>query len=144
MNSFAASKCIVCQDNYGSKERKGMCTVCFKNSNFTTEKKDNYDDFVENKNEEIIKKEEKSIKKEENTIINKVEEKVSDKPKQSNIFNCHKCNKMVGYTGFKCQCGYIFCGTHRHFTEHNCEFDFKAHDKEKLLKKNPVAERKVK
>ncbi|KAK0597673.1 hypothetical protein LWI29_027448 [Acer saccharum] len=26
---------------------------------------------------------------------------------------CKNCNKKVGLTGFKCRCGYLFCGMHR-------------------------------
>ena len=45
---------------------------------------------------------------------------------------------MVGYNGFKCKCEYIFCGAHRHFSDHSCDFDYKSYDRIKLATKNPM------
>lgn len=37
-----------------------------------------------------------------------------------------------------CSCGYVYCSTHRHATEHACTFDYKAMDRERLAKANPT------
>ena len=147
MNSFTKTTCVQCKVYYGSEERMGMCSVCFK----------------ENKNKEAVKTEtnqvqptliipateisvnpvSEDVKMEEPTVEEKVLEKVEEKvevpvtkPVQTNMHACWICNKKVGYLGFKCKCEYIFCGSHRHFSDHNCEFDHKSYDREKLVKKS--------
>ncbi|KAK4770652.1 hypothetical protein SAY87_031184 [Trapa incisa] len=57
------------------------------------------------------------------------------KPKAVN--RCSKCNKKVGLTGFKCRCGNIFCGTHRHPETHECTFDYKEAGKDVISRANP-------
>lgn len=47
---------------------------------------------------------------------------------------CAVCNKKVGLTGIECRCDMIFCGMHRYPDQHDCKFDFKAHDRENLKK----------
>ena len=61
-----------------------------------------------------------------------------ERPVQKNPGRCWKCNKKVGLTGFKCKCGYVFCGTHRYAGEHNCDFDYKTTGREAIAKANPV------
>ena len=56
---------------------------------------------------------------------------------QSNHRKCWNCNKKVGYTGFKCKCGYTFCGAHRYYNTHNCTYDHKGQDIAKLRSLNP-------
>jgi len=64
--------------------------------------------------------------------------KISLKPKQEKQDQCWKCEKKVGYLGFNCRCGYTFCNIHRHFAEHNCEYDYKSFEREKLRRENPL------
>jgi hypothetical protein len=75
------------------------------------------------------------IKSEEITPVLKEEEVKSDKPVQKSKFHCFSCETKVGYLGFLCKCEYIFCGKHRHFSEHSCTFDFRAYDRQKLAAK---------
>ncbi|KAG2331899.1 hypothetical protein Bca52824_003079 [Brassica carinata] len=51
---------------------------------------------------------------------------------------CLTCRRRVGITGFRCRCGYVFCGTHRYAEQHECTFDFKRVGKEKIAKANPI------
>ncbi|CAN8247126.1 unnamed protein product [Cochlearia groenlandica] len=51
---------------------------------------------------------------------------------------CLTCRKRVGITGFRCRCGFVFCGTHRYAEQHECSFDFKRIGKEKIAKANPI------
>jgi len=91
------------------------------------------------KNNEIVVVEKKNV-------IEKVEEKKEEKtlPKQERKDACWKCEKKVGYLGFTCRCTYVFCNQHRHFSDHNCTFDYKTLERERLLKENPmVAAKKV-
>ncbi len=123
--------CIKCHKFFGSKD--GMCSVCYKEEY----KKMSFDDTkIENK--DVIQ---------EGTEKN---EQIPEKPVQvisffyiqSNKFNCWKCDKKVGYLGFKCKCNYIFCGPHRHFADHDCDYDFKKADREKFLNHDYTVENK--
>lgn len=53
---------------------------------------------------------------------------------------CQKCRKKVGLTGFKCKCGLLFCGQHRYAEAHDCGFDYKTTQREKLAAANPVVQ----
>ena len=57
---------------------------------------------------------------------------------QKNRKRCWCCQKKVGLLGFECRCGYVFCSLHRHADQHECDFDYKAFDRENLSKANPV------
>ena len=47
----------------------------------------------------------------------------SDQPKEKN--RCNSCNRKVGLLGFKCRCGDLFCGKHRHPEDHTCKINYK-------------------
>lgn len=51
---------------------------------------------------------------------------------------CLTCRRRVGITGFRCRCGFVFCGTHRYAELHECSFDFKRIGKDKIAKANPI------
>ncbi|KAL6842453.1 hypothetical protein ACP4OV_027688 [Aristida adscensionis] len=51
---------------------------------------------------------------------------------------CASCNKRVGLLGFPCRCGGTFCSLHRYAEKHACSFDYKAADREKIAKNNPL------
>ena len=51
---------------------------------------------------------------------------------------CKSCNKKVGVTGFKCQCGDLFCGKHRYPEEHSCTVDYKQIGRQLIQKQNPL------
>lgn len=53
---------------------------------------------------------------------------------------CNKCRKKVGLTGFKCKCGLLFCGQHRYAEAHDCGFDYKTSQREKLAAANPLVQ----
>jgi len=103
---FEKVKCKVCKENFGAESRGWLCSVCFK-------KKQNEDDLNKVLNE--TKKDE--VKKEDEVNPNF--------PPQTNTMNCWKCEKKVGHLGFKCDCGYTYCKSHRHFSDHDCPYDFK-------------------
>ena len=137
MNSFTKVLCVQCKVYYGSEDRMGMCSVCFKDRGVTS--------ISDVAPKEKVQDQE-SVKISE-TLTNKAEEDVKmeevpiqTRPVQTNIHACWICNKKVGYLGFKCKCDYIFCGSHRHFSDHNCDFDYKNYDREKLVKKSGFAD----
>eukprot|EP00189_Rhodosorus_marinus_P007786 CAMPEP_0184751642 /NCGR_PEP_ID=MMETSP0315-20130426/43147_1 /TAXON_ID=101924 /ORGANISM="Rhodosorus marinus, Strain UTEX LB 2760" /LENGTH=176 /DNA_ID=CAMNT_0027230917 /DNA_START=707 /DNA_END=1237 /DNA_ORIENTATION=- len=51
---------------------------------------------------------------------------------------CFTCRRRIGLTTFKCRCGYYYCANHRHAELHNCQFDYKAMNKDLLRKLNPI------
>lgn len=57
---------------------------------------------------------------------------------QKNTGRCFSCRKKVGLTGFKCHCGYVFCGEHRYSDAHDCDFDYQEDGRRQLTKANPV------
>lgn len=75
------------------------------------------------------------------TAADLLAEKAGGQPKrkiQKNKGRCFSCRKKVGLTGFKCKCGYIYCGEHRYSDKHNCDFDYLSNAREQLAKANPV------
>lgn len=50
---------------------------------------------------------------------------------------CLECNKFIGFTGIKCQCGYVFCGQHRYPEKHQCEVDFDARARDRYFENRP-------
>jgi hypothetical protein len=67
-----------------------------------------------------------TLEHEQNIIVNK---------KTTNN-TCQTCKKKIGLldTTLKCKCGGVFCTTHRHFTKHSCDYDYKNGEKIKLVK----------
>lgn len=61
-------------------------------------------------------------------------------PPACNPSRCTECRKKVGLTGFKCKCGFVFCGQHRYAEAHNCAFDYKSTERAKLAENNPVVQ----
>lgn len=51
---------------------------------------------------------------------------------------CEQCRKKLGVLEYKCKCGKIFCITHLHAEEHNCNYNYKEEGKELLKKMNDV------
>lgn len=133
MNSTAQILCTQCKKFFGSEITKGYCSVCFKQ---VGGKQDIQMDLE--KKEEIRSNPTEEKKEDTKTDIQ------NTKPVQIAKDQCWKCQKKVGYLGFTCRCKYVFCGAHRHFTEHNCDFDYKGMERERLVKENPlVAAKKV-
>lgn len=60
------------------------------------------------------------------------------KPEQKNHSRCFACNKRVGLTGFKCTCEYTFCASHRLAEAHECSFDYKTTQRQRLAQSNPL------
>ncbi|KAK9826866.1 hypothetical protein WJX81_001930 [Elliptochloris bilobata] len=48
--------------------------------------------------------------------------------------------KRVGLTGFKCRCDRVFCSTHRYAEAHECTFDYKKMERQRLAKNNPLVQ----
>jgi hypothetical protein len=139
MNSFNKTICTSCKVYYGSEERQGMCSVCFKDAKSKEGVKEPVKEIIKEslppKEDEIMSS---NIIQTEPINEVKIDEMIQTvtRPVQTTTHNCWVCNKKVGYLGFKCKCEYIFCGTHRHFSDHNCDFDYKSYDRSKLIKKS--------
>lgn len=60
--------------------------------------------------------------------------KKSTKVKIKNKKKCFTCNKKIGLLGFECKCKNMFCSMHFNPETHNCNYDFKNEQKERLEK----------
>ncbi|KAI3683052.1 hypothetical protein L1987_83549 [Smallanthus sonchifolius] len=67
-------------------------------------------------------------------MIDEVKEKTTTKV----VNRCSGCRKRVGFTGFRCRCGDLFCGEHRYSDRHDCTYDYKTAGREAIAKENPV------
>eukprot|EP01121_Diplochlamys_sp_Union-15-3_P018629 TRINITY_DN682_c0_g1_i1.p1 TRINITY_DN682_c0_g1~~TRINITY_DN682_c0_g1_i1.p1 ORF type:complete len:111 (-),score=21.23 TRINITY_DN682_c0_g1_i1:50-382(-) len=63
-----------------------------------------------------------------------------DVPKKAAKNRCAhpECKRRLGFTDIECRCGKMHCGKHRYPDEHNCSFDWKQFDREKLKNANPI------
>ncbi len=61
---------------------------------------------------------------------------LTKKPIQKQKNRCWKCARKIGITGIECRCGYLFCAAHRYANEHDCDFDHKEMQRQKLAKEN--------
>lgn len=48
------------------------------------------------------------------------------------------CRKKVGFIGFDCWCGNLFCGFYCYFDKYNCLYDYKVEVVVKIRKENLV------
>lgn len=69
--------------------------------------------------------------------LDKTDEEHGKKKVQKNKGRCFECRKKIGLTGFACRCGFVYCGEHRYADKHGCDFDYKAHGKDLIIKANP-------
>ena len=51
---------------------------------------------------------------------------------------CQICNKKCGMISFKCKCGKTLCLHHRYIESHQCDFDYRSIEIERLRQSNPV------
>ena len=51
---------------------------------------------------------------------------------------CSQCKIRVGFLGFDCKCGNLFCGAHRYSDKHECTYDYRTEERKKLETSNPV------
>jgi hypothetical protein len=42
------------------------------------------------------------------------------------------CRVKLGLTSFPCRCGNLYCPSHRHSESHECTYDFKSEQSQKL------------
>lgn len=134
MNTFQRVLCVECKINFGSEQRHGMCSVCFKTREIIIVDDTSTFDSKDLKTE-IMVPETLEEKAEKINITELEDSTITNKLTQKSKFHCFSCETKVGYLGFLCKCEYIFCGKHRHFSEHNCTFDFKTYDRQKLNSK---------
>jgi len=88
------------------------------------------------KAEEDLSTDDSPNAKQTNSIIPKRKKKTLKKA-QKNLSKCWTCKKKVGLLGFKCHCGFVFCGVHRYPEKHLCMFDYKTNARINLVKQNP-------
>jgi len=55
----------------------------------------------------------------------------------NNMNRCNQCKKKLTIMKYTCKCMNVYCITHLKSEEHNCKYDYKTEEKEKLRKANP-------
>jgi len=58
--------------------------------------------------------------------------------KRKRSVRCAACRKKLGPVAIACRCGKKYCAKHR--IKHDCKYDYKARQKERLAKANPLIE----
>ncbi|GMN40890.1 hypothetical protein TIFTF001_010111 [Ficus carica] len=103
---------------FGTAENRNMCSKC-------------YNDFLK---QEIITKSKSvatvdqpdhassSPESQHDFLVSEVTAQSGGLTVEKN--RCNTCNKKVGLMGFECQCGKLFCGTHRLPEVHACNVDY--------------------
>jgi len=77
-------------------------------------------------------------KKAMDSALKEVEGEQSTENIQTDPSKCWKCNKNVGLVGFHCRCDYTFCKAHRYSENHECTYDYKSANRDKIKKENPL------
>jgi hypothetical protein len=107
---------------YGSKAMKGYCSQCHK-VKFPPEKKW----------KGAMRRAMCKLK-----VLYRFKKSRSDRPVQTDIKKCWTCRRKIGLAGIECRCGYIFCGNHRYAEQHDCIFDHRRHQRNKLRRENEI------
>ncbi|KAI9092501.1 hypothetical protein K1719_027629 [Acacia pycnantha] len=108
---------------FGSHENNNMCSKCYKDHILKLNQQMGNMTISSPFDDQDLR----TADEHESSLISKSEKK-----------RCKSCNKKVGLTGFKCQCGGLFCGKHRYAEEHFCTVDYKQIGRELLRKQNPL------
>jgi hypothetical protein len=117
-------KCVGGCGFYGSKAMKGMCSQCHK-VKYPPPKKW----------KAAMKRVMCKLK-----ALHRFRKSRSDRPVQTDIKKCWTCRRKIGLAGIECRCGYIFCGNHRYADQHNCIFDHRRYQRNKLRKENEMVQ----
>ena len=118
---------VACLGNcgfYGAPNLGGYCSKCHKAKKIRQEA-----EIEEAKN--LVEKQKEEGQKEIT---------MEDREDQVEKNKCWTCTRKIGLTGVRCRCGYFFCPTHRYAESHNCDYDYKANERRKLTKQNPVVQ----
>lgn len=106
-----------------------MCSKCFEDAKKAKQEAE-AKKATETKSSDVVMADSSSSSSSSNDA--KKEEPSPPQPVQENPTCCYKCGLRVGYTIIKCRCGYSFCGKHRYSDTHDCTFDYKRAQKDKL------------
>lgn len=139
---------------YGDPSKGGLCSVCFKKQTIDTIssslKPNGTTTTTTGSGSESEKKEGSGIgatltglstSKKFNVAVRIVwavkrwRRKIVRQP-QTNKERCWKCNRKIGFSGYECRCGYIYCSLHRYAHEHDCRVDHTRRYKEQLSRNN--------
>jgi len=115
---------------FGMDQFKGMCSKCFQKSGEKA--------VVPPKDKKQIRKAKWKAAKLKLRAV-RMFQMVVKRPEQKNKNRCYSCDKRIGTTeipGIECRCGYTFCPSHRLPHDHDCPYNFKERQKQKLAREN--------
>ena len=84
-----------------------------------------------------------NLKKSENTNHNNDDDIIKSNKNPSNRCNYVKCNKKLRISDMKCKCDFTFCSFHRLPESHECIFDYKSRDSDKIIEKMKCISSKI-
>eukprot|EP00826_Nyctotherus_ovalis_P057809 TRINITY_DN7915_c0_g1_i1.p1 TRINITY_DN7915_c0_g1~~TRINITY_DN7915_c0_g1_i1.p1 ORF type:complete len:134 (+),score=36.01 TRINITY_DN7915_c0_g1_i1:167-568(+) len=114
------SLCSLCRAFFGSDKTNGLCSACYKLQHPETSAP------TPVPRGQIVEELKQPPQAPEPVKVNQTGTK------------CRECGVRVGYLGYPCKCGYVYCGKHRYDDMHGCTFDYKGEAKEKISKANPA------
>ena len=129
--------CSICNAFYANAACEGMCSVCYKDQgNEINKPKIILEELIETIVETTLESVKKPVEE------TKIEEEPLPKQeaKKNDLKKCTNCSKKTGIYGHKCKCTYNFCTKCRLPENHECDFDFRKHDKEVLAKRLGTAQ----
>jgi hypothetical protein len=109
---------------YGESSRDNLCSRCYENRETR-------------RREEELERKKQEKERLDAEAARLAQEREANRPKQLKPTRCFKCNLRVGPAIIQCRCGYGFCASCRYPEQHNCTYDFKAHDAKILMEANP-------
>ena len=66
-----------------------------------------------------------------------MEENMEENIKKDDI-TCFICNKKLKLTSIECKCGNYYCKIHKNEIVHNCNFNYRLQEKDRLEKCLPI------
>ena len=117
--------CLASCGFYGDPLKDNLCSRCY----------DDREKKIREEAEEKKAAQRRQIAEEEAKLA---AEREANRPKQLKLTRCFKCNARVGPAIIKCRCEYGFCASCRYPEQHDCTYDYKAHDAKILMDNNPL------
>ncbi|KAJ0783580.1 putative transcription regulator A20-like family [Helianthus annuus] len=129
----------LCVNNCGvvaSPATNNMCQNCFNASSTTSSQRRSGSARSPTRSTSTFRDESVDLVVDRTVVV--VENEIKEKTTVKVVNRCSGCRKRVGFAGFRCRCGDLFCGEHRYSDRHDCTYDYKTAGREAIARENPV------